>query len=275
MSAALRTEYRKLVTTRLWWVLLLGMAGYMAFIGATMAFVFTVEGAMGGAGLPAGDPSAAPVLDPAAVAATVYTLAASLGYIFPVAVGALSVTGEFRHMTITPTFLAEPRRSVVLVAKLLASLPVGLAFGLVGTASTVAGGAAVLALRGEETLLGDPEMLRTLGLTVLALTVWCMVGVGFGAAVTNQVAAVVALLAFTQLVEPLLRMFLGAFDATSGLSSWLPGAAGEAITGASLYAATGIAADLLPWWQGLLVLVAYGLVLAAIGRLTSWRRDIT
>lgn len=271
MNAALRTEYRKFVTTRLWWVLLIVMALYMAFLGAVMAFSFTVDGASGGFGSP---DAPGLLLDDNAVALAVYTLAPSLGYVFPVIIGAMSVTGEFRHMTITPTFLAEPRRGLVLVAKLVASLPVGLAFGLVGTLATVAGGAPVLALRGRDTLLTDPAMLRTLGLSVLALAVWCMVGVGFGSVLTHQVAAIVSLLAFTQFVEPLLRLLLGAFDQTSGIAPWLPGAAGEAITGGSLYSSTGIA-ELLPWWQGLLVLVGYGLVLAGIGRLTTWRRDVS
>jgi ABC-2 type transport system permease protein len=275
VSAALRTEFRKLVTTRLWWVLLLCMALYMAFLGALMAFVFTTEGASQGmAGGMGGGPTDAPALDASAIARTVYTLAPSLGYVFPVIVGALAMTNEFRHMTITPTLLAEPRRSTVLVAKLLSSLPVGLLFGAVGTAATVLSGAGVLALRDSPTLLDDPEVLRTLGLSVLVLAVWAMVGVGFGAALPNQIAAIVTLLAFTQFVEPMVRLVLGAIEGAAGVAKFLPGAAGEAVTGASFYASTGLG-ELLTWWQGLLVLIAYGLVLALLGRLTTLRRDIT
>lgn len=271
MIAALRAEYRKLVTTRMWWVLLLSMALYMAFLGAVMAFVLTEGGSMTG-GLGGTEPP--PPLAPEDLARTVYTLAPALGYVFPVIVGALAVTSEFRHMTITPTLLAEPRRTLVLGAKLVASLPVGGLFGVVGTLATVAGGAAVLALRGEPVLLDDPDVLLVLGRSVLALAVWAMVGVGFGAAMTNQVAAIVVLLAWTQFVEPLIRLFLGAFEPTAGIVKWLPGAAGEAVTGASFYASSGIG-ELLPWWQGLLALVGYGLLLALVGRLTSLRRDIT
>lgn len=273
MIAALRTEYRKLTTTRLWWWLLICMALYMAFLGGVMAFSLTVEGG-GGFGGPTTDPSTAPVLDAEAIATAVYTLAPSLGYVFPVIVGALAVTNEFRHMTVTPTFLAEPRRTVVLGAKLATSLPIGLLFGLVGTLSTVGTGAAVLALRGRETLLTDPGTLRTIGLSVLVLGVWAMVGVGFGTVLTNQVAAIVVLLAFTQFVEPILRLLLGSFEMTAEAAKWLPGAAGEAVTGGSLYSVSGIS-TLLPWWQGLLVLVGYAIVLAAAGRLTALRRDIT
>ncbi|MCL3862644.1 ABC transporter permease [Actinotalea sp. K2] len=273
MRAALVTEYRKLVTTRLWWALLLVMGVYMAFLGAMMGFVFGSDDAGASLSGGMGDPGAAAALDPAAVAQTVYTLSTSFGYVFPVIVGALAVTGEFRHMTVTPTFLAEPRRSVVLGAKLLASIPLGVLFGLVGTLATVAGGAPVLALLGEDPMLTDPQVLRSIGLCVLVLTVWTTVGVGFGAALPNQVAAVVVLLAFTQFVEPIVRMVLGVVDAME-IAKFMPGAAGEAVTGVSFYSATGLG-DLLVWWQGLLVLIAYGLVLALVGRLTTLRKDVT
>lgn len=274
MSAALRTEYRKIVTTRLWWVLLATTGLYMAFLGGVLAFALALgDGAM--TGMPtAGDGAAPPPLDDRAVALAIYTLAPALGYVFPVVVGALSVTGEFRHMTITPTLLAEPRRSVVLAAKLLASVPVGLLFGVVGTAAATGAGAAVLAATGHDPVLADPEVLTTLARSVLALTVWAVVGVGFGSALTNQVAGIVVILAFTQLVEPTVRIFLGAVEWGAGVARWLPGAAGEAIAGSSFYSATGIG-QLLPWWQGLLVLVAYGVVLAAVGRATTFRRDVT
>ncbi|WP_225753697.1 ABC transporter permease [Actinotalea sp. Marseille-Q4924] len=274
MSAALRTEYRKIVTTRLWWVLLATTGLYMAFLGGVLAFALALgDGAM--TGMPTGgDAAAPPPLDDRSVALAIYTLAPALGYVFPVVVGALSVTGEFRHMTITPTLLAEPRRSVVLAAKLLASVPVGLLFGVVGTVAATGAGAAVLGATGHDPMLTDPEVLTTLARSVLALTVWAVVGVGFGSALTNQVAGIVVILAFTQLVEPTVRIFLGAVEWGAGVARWLPGAAGEAIAGSSFYSATGIG-QLLPWWQGLLVLVAYGVVLAAVGRATTFRRDVT
>jgi ABC-2 type transport system permease protein len=86
---------------------------------------------------------------------------------------------------------------------------------------------------------------------VLALTVWTVVGVGFGALLTNQVAVIVVMLAFTQFVEPILRIVLGQLDWSEGISKYLPGAAGEAITGSSFYAGSGVAARLLPSGWGL------------------------
>lgn len=271
MTAALRTEIRKITTTRAWWINAAVMGAYMLVLAAIMAasFVFSLR-AEGGAttGLPGGA-----VLDPESVASSVYTLAVALGYIFPAVLGVLVVTSEFRHRTITPTLLAEPRRTVVLVGKSIAVAPFAIVVSLVGVLGTVIGGAGTLAFMGEPTFLGDSAMLRTIAMSVVALAVWALVGVGFGTVLTNQVAAIVVLLVFTQFVEPLLRILLAQFDATQTVSKFLPGAAGEAIAGSSLYVSSGLA-ELLTAWQGVLVLLGYAVVFLVIGRLTTFRRDI-
>lgn len=274
MMAALRTEFRKIATTRTWWLTALIMFGYMVVMGVIMAFSL-VAGmrAAEETGAPAGGGFGETVLDPLAIATSVYTLAVALGYIFPAILGALSVTGEFRHHTITPTLLAEPRRSVVLGSKLVAVVPFAVVVAVAGVVGTVLGGASTLAVMGEPTLLGDSGVQRTLLLSVVALTLWALVGVGFGSVLTNQVAAIVVLLAFTQFVEPLLRLLLAQFEATELVSKFLPGAAGEAIAGSSLYVSSGLA-ELLSAWQGTLTLLSYAIVLVLIGRFTTFRRDI-
>lgn len=270
MRAALLAEYRKFFTTRMWWVLLVTMTGYMGFIAGVMAYSLSSDPAsmnMGGSDVPL-------VIPPLDLALAVYTLAPTLGYVFPVIVGAMSVTGEFRHQTITPTFLAEPRRGVVLGAKLVASVPMGILYGVTTVAATVGIGAAVLAAMGADPMLGEPAVLRTALWSALALTIWTIVGVGFGAALKNQVVSIVVILAFTQLLEPVLRVALGMIDGAEGIAKWLPGAAGEAIAGSSFYNVAGMG-ELLGRGPGILVLLAYGLVLAGVGRFTTFRRDIT
>lgn len=275
MRAALVSEYRKLVTTRLWWVLLIAMAAYMIFLGVVIALVLTVPGEGIGSGMDvAGDGPGSPALDPDAIASTVYTVGSQFGYVFPLVLGTMAMTGEFRHQTVTPSLLAQPSRTVFLAGKLISSLIVGLVFGVVGTLAGVLGGAPVLALRGHATLLTDGPTLRAVALSALVLAIWTLIGVGFGAVLTNQIAAIVVVLAFTQFLEPIARPLLSLWEPTAGIAAYFPGAAGEAVIGTSVYSATGIA-DLLPGWGGLLVLVAYGLVLAVIGRLTTLRRDIT
>jgi ABC-2 type transport system permease protein len=47
------------------------------------------------------------------------------------------------------------------------------------------------------------------------LTMWTIVAVGVS--VTNQVAVIVIVLAFTQLVEPILRVVMGLIDWSQGI----------------------------------------------------------
>jgi hypothetical protein len=276
--AALRAELRKVATTRGWWLIALTMLGYMLVMAVIMAFslVFGMRQAEE-SGQPAdmsgGLGESPAILDAVSIATSVYTLAVALGYIFPAILGALAVTTEFRHRTITPTLLAEPRRSLVLGSKLVAVLPFALVVAVAGVAGTVLGGVATLAIMGEPTLLGDPDIQRTIVMSVVALVLWALVGVGFGSVITNQVAAIVVLLAFTQFVEPILRLLLAQFDVTEAASRFLPGAAGEAIAGSSLYVSSGLA-NLLDPWQGVLVLLGYAVVLVLVGRFTTFRGDI-
>jgi hypothetical protein len=266
MRAALVAEYRKLVTTRLWWVLLLVMAGYLAFLGAVLGFSVTLEPPEGTEVVP---------LRGVDAAVTVYSVINGGGYVFPLVIGSLAMTSEFRHHTITQTLLAEPRRTVFLGAKLVAAVPLALLYGVVGTAAVVAAGAPLLALQGDGAYLSDGDVVTALVSGVLVTALWAVIGVAFGSLVTNQVAAVVVILAFTQLVEPIARTLFGAVDALEPVSQYLPGAAADAVIGGSFYSGFGGGAvDLLPRWAGLLVLLGYAVALAVLGRLTTLRRDL-
>lgn len=264
MGAALRVEWRKTTTIRTWWVLLLVMVPYLAVFAAFLGFAFSVT--QPGAETPA-------VEDPAAVTA-LYGLAMPLGYVFPALVGILAVTTEYRHKTITSTLLGETRRPLVVGAKFAVALLLGLVFAVVAVGTTTAAAAAVVAGTGNDTLLGTSDMLASLGRAVLGLAVWALIGVAFGLVLRNQIAAIVALLAFSQLVEPIARVGLGAFETTRSVGKLLPGAAGDALTGSSLFAVQGGSSDLLTPWQGGLVLLGYAVVLGAVGTVGFIRRDV-
>ncbi|EFQ82787.1 hypothetical protein HMPREF0063_11996 [Aeromicrobium marinum DSM 15272] len=267
MSAALRAEVRKFFSTRLWWILLVVMMAYLAFIAGVMAFSLTVGGSSTGFA-----PSAE--LGGEETARTVYSLTSAIGYVFPLVIGSLAFTGEFRHQTITPSLLVEPRRSVLLGAKLVASVGIGLLYGIAGTAMVVAVGAPILAWQGDGAYLGTADSLELIGLSVIVMMLWAVMGVAFGGLLTNQIAAIVVVLAFTQFVEPIARVALGAFESTSGVAQYLPGAAADAIQGASFYSAMNGSTDLLPQWAGGLLMLGYIVVLAALARVVTLRRDI-
>jgi ABC-2 type transport system permease protein len=266
LPTALRVEARKTRTTRMWWILLLVMVGYVALIAAFLAISF--------AAFPEQTRTAtSPSLDDPTTVRAIYSLGLPIGYVFPVVLGVLAVTTEYRYQTITSTFLAQPRRGAVLTAKLLVALVLGLCFGVLALGASVAGAAPVIAGTGHPALLGDAGIWRSQGQAVLAMALWAGIGVGLGAVLRNQVAAIVAILAFSQLVEPLARIGLSAWSATRGIAQYLPGAAADAMAGVSLYT-IGSPVRLLQWWQGGLVLAAYAGVLCAIGAWTTLRRDI-
>ncbi len=266
MRTALVAEYRKLVSTQLWWVLLIGLAAYLAFVGGVLAFsiAFAPDDQEGGLSLAGVD-----------AAASVYGLINAIGYVFPLVVGSLLVTSEFRHRTITASLLVEPRRSVFLGAKLVVAIPLGLLYGLVGTVAIVGTSAPMLAWGGDGAFLSDGAVIEVILLGIVVTALWTVIGVAFGSVVPNQVAAIVVLLAVTQFVEPIARVALGAFDATDSVARFLPGAAADGLIGASLIGQVGGGGgDLLPRWAALLVLLGYAGVLAVVGRTTTLRRDI-
>jgi hypothetical protein len=266
VRSALVAEYRKLVSTRMWWILLVALAAYLAFIGGVLAasIVFAPEDQSGGLPLQGVD-----------AAAAIYGLTNAIGYVFPLVIGSLAMTSEFRHQTITQSLLVEPRRGVFLGAKLLATVPLGLLYGVVGTAVVVVTSAPLLARWGDGAFLTDGDIVEVLLLSVVVTALWAVIGVAFGSVLTNQVAAIVVILGFTQFVEPIARVALGAFDGLDGIARFLPGAAADGLIGASLLGSMGgESADLLPRWAALLVMLAYAGILALIGRFTTLRRDI-
>ena len=268
-------EFSKILTTRMWWILALVLFGYIALLAGGLSALFggIDSGAIssdsvstGGGGSLAGLGSLPPLI---------YSFAASVGYVFPVLLGALASTGEFRHQTLTPTFLATPRRARVLSAKTIALFVVGAAFGVVALAASVGIGALVFNGFGIDPLLADSATWALIGRTVLAMALWAVIGVGLGVLVPSQVASIVIVLAFTQFVEPLLRFASSFTEVTADVGKFLPGAASDALVGASFFTLASPGGAVLESWQGGLVLLAYGLLATGFGYLASWKRDVT
>jgi ABC-type transport system involved in multi-copper enzyme maturation permease subunit len=110
---------------------------------------------------------------------------------------------------------------------------------------------------------------------VLAMALWAVVGVGVGVLVPSQVGSIVGILAFTQFVEPIVRTAAAFVEPLAEVAKFLPGAASDALVGASFYSAFSGDANSLEWWQGGLVLVGYAVLSLGIGAATFWRRDVT
>jgi len=152
----------------------------------------------------------------------------------------------------------------------------GILYAALALAGSVGLGALVLSLTGTDTLLGETDTWALIGRIILAMVLWVIIGVGLGVLVPNQVAVIVIVLAFTQFLEPLLRSAAAFWEWTAAVGRFLPGAAGDALVGSSVFTAfAGGAVDPLEWWQGGLVLGGYAALFLVAGALTTWRRDVT
>jgi ABC-type transport system involved in multi-copper enzyme maturation permease subunit len=172
------------------------------------------------------------------------------------------VTGEFRFGTIRPTFLFTPRRSVVLTAKVVASILAGIVFAAIGEALSVGIGALILNERGISLALGSHDYeLMTLG-TIAGTALWGGIGVGVGMIVRNQVGAIIGLLAWGFVVENLL------FALVPGVGRLTPGQAQNGFMGLT-------DAHLLSPAAGGAVLLAWTVVLCVAGAALAARRDVS
>ena len=194
--------------------------------------------------------------------------AAGLAQTFALVLGVLAVTGEFRHGTITPSLLITPRRTPLLVAKLIDLALAGLVFGGLAFAGAAAIVLSILSYRGIGSGLDGGDAAAIVAGGTVATALFAALGVGIGAIVRNQVGAIVAALCLLYAVEPLLTFLPGVGHAVQrfGLGGLSSGASGT----------SGFQSDahLLGQAPAAVVLAAYALVLFVAGAALLRRRDV-
>jgi ABC-2 type transport system permease protein len=197
------------------------------------------------------------------------TVAGALAHVgvaglFPLMLGIMAVAGEYRHRTITDTYLSTPRRSPVIGAKVLVYGAVGLAMGVLGTLTAVVATAIWMSAKGGGSLsLSDPDVWQTAVGCIVQNGLFAAIGVGVGALVRNLVGAVAATLAWVAVVEGVVGELLG-----GGLTRWLPFAAGEAL------GKLGAVSDGLPQVGAGVLLAGYAAAFTLAALLSSVRRDV-
>jgi ABC-2 type transport system permease protein len=247
VSAQLRSELRKLRTTRTSLGLLLGLVVLILF--GVIAGAFGAE-----ADLSQLDNQRELVGNGAFAA------------VFASLVGVLAMTSELRHGTIRATFLVTPNRTRVVVAKALASLLAGVAFGALGVGLALGVGVALVRARGYDVLLSSGDVRRLVLGTIVMSGLWAALGVGLGALVHNQVLAIVGLFVWVFVVEVLVLEYL------PGAGRFAPGAAGTAMTGSTVGDSS---TQVLSAPAGGAVLAAYAAMCVLAGVVATNRRDVT
>ena len=244
MTAQLRSELFKLRTTRTSLALALGMLALVVLVTALNGFVTSNDYLMR--------------------RNNQFQLLAngSIASAFAALLGVLAITGEFRHGTIRPTLLASPRRAVVIGAKLVAGTLAGIVLGVVGIAVSFGLGELALSTHGIPVQLDGRDLALVVAGGIGASALWGAFGVGFGAAVRNQVGAIAGLLVWSLFVESIV------FALVPSVGRYLPGEAANALTQIGIEHRLAV----LP---GTLVFVGYVVVLAALGLAVTERRDVS
>ncbi|MEN3615721.1 ABC transporter permease [Plantactinospora sp. ZYX-F-223] len=243
MTALLGAELLRLRSTRSVWLLL---------AAAQLLVVVGVSGVMRSR-----DDVGSPGVQQAAIAHV------GLISLVTLVLGIMAMAGEYRHRTITDTYLTVPRRTPVVGAKLVVHTVAGLVFGVVTALVAVAVAAIWLTGRGSSLDVGSADLWLTVAGGVAWNAAFAAIGVGVGALITNQIGAIAASLAWLALVEGLVARLVG--DA----QQWLPFALGSALN--RLPTATDGPAQ----WQAGLALAGYAVAFVVAGVATTVRRDIT
>jgi ABC-2 type transport system permease protein len=173
--------------------------------------------------------------------------------------GAVGATGEFRHRTLAPSVLIAPDRLRLVLARIAAYALTGLVFAVAMTVVALALGVPLLSGEpGPDPSFGDYAGVIGGGLIVVVLA--AAIGVGYGTLIRNQVGAVVSILVWLTILEPL----IGALS--DDVSDYLLGSTMDRV---SLGGDEELA--MLP---AVLVLLAWTAATCAAGALVDRRRDV-
>jgi ABC-2 type transport system permease protein len=277
MELLITAEYRKILTTKLWWALLIPAAvlslGF-TWGGAVIGAVADVSRSLRGT-LPLALPGFAQGINYATV--------------FALILGGTAVTGEMRHKTITTSYLTGPTRGAVLTAKMLVYSTFGALYGVVCMLAATIG-----ALLGNNFPDGG-DWFALAGVGVLAMIMWTLVGVGIGALMGNQVGTIVGTVVYVLVIEPILSIVLRTND-LGQIPPFLPNSAGSSMV-------TSLSFDLFfsglsgtvrqsqrlneefrsvfgltyspDWWSSGLIFAGYAVLIGMIGWIVARNRDIT
>jgi ABC-2 type transport system permease protein len=198
----------------------------------------------------------------------------SVAAVFTLILGILVVTWEYRHGTITQTYLATPKRERVIGAKLAASFLAGGVLTVVAVALALVVATFWISLELER---GQWELV---GRMVLGAALWGAFGAGLGALLQSQVGAIVTSFVWFLVAEPLLGLTLDAVT-DSSIGDYFPGSVMERLQEAGGGIEAGEGQEIVTssdysygLWAAALLAGAYTAAMAALGLVSAVRRDV-
>ncbi|MGH3949815.1 MAG: ABC transporter permease [Pseudonocardiaceae bacterium] len=229
MGRLIKAEFRKVLTTRLWWALMiptvlvaLGWAWGFSALATEIANDVNDDPIFREAGVSFNDIS---------WSALAFTRAINISTIFPMVFGALAIASEISRKTITTSFLTAPTRTELLGAKAITYVVWGAVYGVVIVGAASLG---LLLGSGESHLVGFSAWLAIAGSGVLSCVLWTLLGIGVGALIGSPVGSLVLLLIYALLVGPVSELLLaGLAEGGTSIAGWLPNGSANGLTGST------------------------------------------
>jgi ABC-2 type transport system permease protein len=134
--------------------------------------------------------------------------------------GAVNAGSDYRHKTLTPTFLVGPRRDGVVASKLVVTVAVGLGYGVLAEAASLI----CMSLFGGGRVQWSVTLLAVLAAGLIATVCWSLIGAGLGLLLTSPIGAALALVAWYLVGEVTVSMVSAGFG-FQRLGGLLPGGA--------------------------------------------------
>ncbi|MCU1479232.1 MAG: transporter permease [Subtercola sp.] len=176
--------------------------------------------------------------------------------------GVLVIAGEYSTGQIRSSLVAVPKRLPVLWAKIVVFGVVTFVVSFVGVLITYLVTAPILAGAGISSSLFDNGVFLTLVGAAGYLALLGILALVIGAVLRNTAGGIATALGLL-LVLPVVLTLIPA-DWANSLADWLPGTAGR-----DIYSSGGV----FEWWQGLLILVGWIVVIGAAAATLLRRRD--
>jgi hypothetical protein len=187
---------------------------------------------------------------------------AAVSALISLILGIVSAAGEYAHGTISHTFLVMPVRERVVAAKLVSAALGGAGLAVVSAAFAWGYAALLLSARSVPLHLGSSGALHVLLGTIGAAAITGALGVGLGALVRRQTATVVVALVWLLVAEPLL--------AIAGAQKYAPGHVVASVVEAGTQGS-----NVLSFWAGLALALAYTAVFGVAGTAVVKRTDVS
>jgi ABC-2 type transport system permease protein len=197
----------------------------------------------------------------------------SVAPVFTLILGILVVTWEYRHGTITQTFLASPKREQVIGAKL------GLSFLLGAMLAAIAVALALVVATFWISVELERAHWELVGRMLLGAGIWGVLGSGLGAVLQSQVGAIVTAFVWFLVAEPVLGVTLDLVT-DSSIPDYFPGNVIDRLQGGGETIDVGSGGTLVGpdysygLWAAALLASGYAAVLGALGILAALRRDV-